>query len=407
MLVYRTQIVGVAAVFLVLLFFYSVSQYSSFSPTFSSRAPSTIPSSATGLLKDVYNQTLGFQKILAISLPSRTDHRDAFILSTAVTGIKGSFVDGVAGKDVLDKVLPPGDLKAFSSLGNRGSWRAHLNALQQVVDQDLTTALIMEDDVDWDIRVKSQLYEFAGAVNLLTQPLAHGNSEYADPTFPTPRKDLSGHMDIFPGPKLSTIPPKSSPYGDDWDVLWLGHCGARFPSMERDPTLPQGRALINDLTAPSQQHVYLGFGSDEILRTYPNHTRAVSHTAEVVCTLAYAVSQRAARQILYDVGLKALESPFDIMLRKYCDGLGERQVRKCYTAQPSYMAHHRAAGKASKGSDINDWEDKEKADEESATAYTFNVRLSTKMNLQKLVDGDTDYVDQWPDDKEGMNEITW
>ncbi|KAE9982698.1 hypothetical protein EG328_010691 [Venturia inaequalis] len=353
--------------------------------------------------------TLGFQKILAISLPSRTDHRDAFILSTVLTGIKGSFVDGVSGKDVLDKVLPPGDVNAFS-LGNRGSWRAHLNALQhpRVVDQDLTTALIMEDDVDWDIRVKSQLYEFAGAVNLLTQPLAHGNSEYADPTFPTPKEKSSIHTEVYPGPKLKTRPPKVSPYGDDWDVLWLGHCGARFPSMQQDPALPQGRALINDLTAPSQQHVFVGFGSDEILRAYPNHTRAISHTAEVVCTLAYAVSQRAARQILFDVGLRALENPFDIMLRKYCDGIGGRQVRKCYTAQPSYMAHHRAAGKASKSSDIHDWKgEEEEAAVESTNAYTFNVRLSTKMNMQKLVDGDTDYVDQWPDEREGMNKITW
>lgn len=83
-------------------------------------------------------------------------------------------------------------------------------------------------------------------------------------------------------------------------------------------------------------------------------------------------------------------------------------MRKCYTAQPSYMAHHRAAGKASKSSDINDWEgQEEKAEVESPNAYTFNVRLSTKMNMQKLVDGDTDYVDQWPDEKEGMNKITW
>jgi hypothetical protein len=263
------------------------------------------------------------------------------------------------------------------------------------VDQDLSTALIMEDDVDWDIRVKSQLYEFAGAVNLLAQPLAHGNSEYADPT------------ELFPGQNLSTVLSKHSPYGDNWDVLWLGHCGARFPSKEQDPALPRRRALINDPTAPSQQHIFVGFGSDEILRKYPNHTRAISHTAENVCTLAYAVSQRAARQILFDVGLRALENPFDIMLRNYCDGLGGRKVRNCYTAQPSYMAHHRAAGKASKSSDIHDWEGQEEADVENTNAYTFNVRWSTKMNLQKLVDGEKDFVDQWPDDREGMNKITW
>lgn len=62
-----------------------------------------------------------------------------------MTGIKGSFVDGVAGKDVLDKVLPPGDANAFS-LGNRGSWRAHLNALQQYVTS--RTGLLTDADFE-------------------------------------------------------------------------------------------------------------------------------------------------------------------------------------------------------------------------------------------------------------------
>lgn len=277
----------------------------------------------------------------------------------------------------------------------------------RVVDQNLATALVMEDDADWDIRIKSQFHEFAQAVNLLTQPLAHASSDYADPTFPTPSDGATDHKDLYPDHNLLTVPPKVSPYGDDWDVLWLGHCGVRFPSKEQDPALPRGRAIISDTTVPSQQHIYVGFGSDEILRTYPNHTRAVHHTAENVCTLAYAVSQRAARQILYDVGLKALENPFDIMLRKYCDGLNGRKVRNCYTAQPSYMEHHRAAGKASKGSDIHDLEGQEEGEVENTNPYTFNIRWSTMLNLQKLVDGDSDFVDQYPDDREGMNKITW
>jgi hypothetical protein len=55
---YRIQLVGILAIFLVFLFLFSVSQYSSFSPNFGSRVKSA-PASATPLLKDVYNQTLG------------------------------------------------------------------------------------------------------------------------------------------------------------------------------------------------------------------------------------------------------------------------------------------------------------------------------------------------------------
>lgn len=77
-----------------------------------------------------------FQKILVINLPSRTDHKDAFILSSALTGIKGTFVDGVDGKKVSDKALPPNYGEYVMGDGNRGSWRAHLNAIQQFVSQE-------------------------------------------------------------------------------------------------------------------------------------------------------------------------------------------------------------------------------------------------------------------------------
>jgi hypothetical protein len=78
-----------------------------------------------------------FQKIHVINLPSRTDHKDAFILSSALTGIKGTFVDGVDGRDVSDKALPPNHGEYVLSGGNKGSWRAHLNAIQQYVSSML------------------------------------------------------------------------------------------------------------------------------------------------------------------------------------------------------------------------------------------------------------------------------
>jgi hypothetical protein len=365
------------------------------------------------------NYSYQFQKILVINLPARTDHKDAFILSSAVTGIKGTFIDGIDGKDVSNKSLPHGDITL--SEGNKGSWRAHLNAIQQcvfeyltenrwrlikntrIVAQDLSSALIVEDDVDWDIHLKSQLYAFAGAVQVLTQPLASNNARYADPTFPTPSEGMDPE-EIHIGPNSlppATLAPHLSPYGDNWDMLWLGHCGTRFPDKERDRNLPRGRVLLADETVPASQHVSLQFGTDELVTRYANHTRAVHHTAEGVCSLAYAVTQRAARQILYDLGLKKLRGPFDIMLREYCDGLQGRKVRNCYTAQPQYFQHHRPIGYKSKNSDINGVGDGD--DEFNPNAHTFNIRWSTRMNMQRLVDGDTDFEDQWPDDAPATN----
>ena len=102
---------------------------------------------ASANLDDVLNSTLGvrlqfkaegpwltltkFQKVFAINLPARTDHRDALLLTSAVSGIEISWVDGVEGKDVSEKALPHTgkDINA----GNIGSWRAHMNALQELV----------------------------------------------------------------------------------------------------------------------------------------------------------------------------------------------------------------------------------------------------------------------------------
>lgn len=55
----------------------------------------------------IYNSTLGFEKIFAINLPERTDHRDELVLASSVTGIKVDFVSGIHGDVILDEVLPP------------------------------------------------------------------------------------------------------------------------------------------------------------------------------------------------------------------------------------------------------------------------------------------------------------
>ncbi|KAL9117819.1 MAG: hypothetical protein Q9187_005640 [Circinaria calcarea] len=80
------------------------------------------------LANHISNATLGFEKILAVSLPERTDHRDGLILASAVSNIKIEFVNGVQGGAVPEKALPPGEHKGLTP-STIGSWRAHLNAV--------------------------------------------------------------------------------------------------------------------------------------------------------------------------------------------------------------------------------------------------------------------------------------
>jgi GR25 family glycosyltransferase involved in LPS biosynthesis len=318
------------------------------------------------------------------------------ILIAALSGIQVIFSNGVSGQDVEDKALPP-DTSPDISTGAKGCWRAHMNAVKTVVEQNLSTALIIEDDIDWDIRIKSQLEDFAQAVRTLTTPKTDGLT-YADPTFPIPR-DGSDPTEITFSSLPPTLPSTVSPYGDNWDLLWLGHCGTSFPEKGRDDAVPQGRVIIfGDQTVPAKHHHFPGFGSDELTVHYPNHTRVIHHTAQPVCTFAYAVTQRAARQILFQMGVKSFYSPIDLMLAHYCDGRDGRKVRRCYTAQPQYFNHHRSAGKTQYYSEVRDLEKKI-----NRKPFTKNIRWSMRMNLEKLTDGETELDDQYPDEMPRKN----
>jgi len=59
---------------------------------------------------------------------------------------------------------------------------SHINAIRSILDNHLSSALIMEDDVDWDIRIKSQMIEFAKGVRSVSQiPLqSDQSSPYGD-----------------------------------------------------------------------------------------------------------------------------------------------------------------------------------------------------------------------------------
>ncbi|RMJ21494.1 glycosyltransferase family 25 protein [Aspergillus sp. HF37] len=150
---------------------------------------------------------LQFQRIYAINLPARTDRRDGLSLVSSLTGIQLDWVDGVDGHDVPDKALPyPASREAISN-ANIGSWRAHLNTLKDIVAGDQGSALILEDDVDWDIRIREQLQDFALTSRALHQPLASPPHSFAHPTLRDPPRTTDMPKDIDFDQLPPTIPP--------------------------------------------------------------------------------------------------------------------------------------------------------------------------------------------------------
>ncbi|KAK4152176.1 hypothetical protein C8A00DRAFT_44724 [Chaetomidium leptoderma] len=360
---------------------------------------------------EILNSTLGFQHIFAINLPSRTDRRDAMTLAAALTELGITWVDGVAGKDVLDKVLPGGSSSRHGGFtaGNKGSWRAHMDVLQRIIHENVTSALILEDDADWDVRLKTQMQVFAQAARAFTQPLN------GQPLAEQYRKHPHPEFAVHKLPQRIMLHPHLTPYGDDWDVLWLGHCGTEFPTTPAPNKPPPLRVTIpNDMTVPSPKHLkpHPFALQDAFAEQYPPHTRVVHASSGTTCTQAYAVSQQGARKLLWRFGLQTLTTGWDLMLRDWCDGLftgaadpdtaaaadagvdsgQSRGPPVCVTVQPPLFSHHYGKGAASDimapgGGFVN-----------SKKEMTPYVRVSVRLNMERLLEGQGGQ-EQWEEEE--------
>lgn len=315
------------------------------------------------------------------------------------------------------------------------------------MEQNLTTAFILEDDVDWDVRVRQNLQRFALASRVLssthdildTSPNLKNRVEYRTNT--ETEETAFQIIDTKKIPKtLPSLPLHSvykspifkqqysthmSPYGDPskWDILWIGHCGAGFP---RDPqarstsvkhhTVVSSSNLIlthpNDPTVPVGRHIkahpFQG-GPDALATAYPPHTRIYHRsTGGQLCTVGYAVSQRGARRLLHQFGIKGWNGIFDSEMGRWCAGedpemgpnfpksvAGEKKKeRVCLTSHPPIFAHHHPMqGESDIGGLGGGY----------ARKYeTKYLRYSVRMNLENLVQGkqERELVDQWPDEEE-------
>ncbi|KAH8736639.1 hypothetical protein BGZ61DRAFT_411456 [Ilyonectria robusta] len=347
---------------------------------------------ARGLLNDIGNHTLGFQQVFVVGLPERTDRRDAVTLNTALSGITFQFINGVLGDSISDKALPKEFKHKKISPGALGCWRAHMNALQEIVRNNISTALILEDDADWDVRLRRQLHDLALSSQALTQPLA-GQNSYADTSYQyrqPAKKSPDGIISLDFNNLPETSPVTFSPYGDEWDLLWLGHCGMQMPPA--DGSLPRGRVVSkDDETVPAKEYLLSYVKPYTLKDEYPDHTRVVHHAYEGICLLAYAVTQKGAQELLREIALKDPTTPVDILMRWFCNGERGRRHHNCLAIQPPIFNPHRTRGPKEDTSNIDSkwsgWWD---------TAETRMTRWSVRLNADKIIAGEK-MEDQFPD----------
>ena len=108
-------------------------------------------------------------------------------------------------------------------------------------------------------------------------------------------------------------------YGSDWDILWLGHCGAHSPSPS--PSHPNRVTIPDDITVPEPQHLKPhSLSAIDGLATFILCTRE-SCIARIARPAAWHThSQRVQGNCCTNSGSELFRG-YDFMLSDWCDGL--------------------------------------------------------------------------------------
>ncbi|KAB2574511.1 hypothetical protein BFW01_g4157 [Lasiodiplodia theobromae] len=353
------------------------------------------------------NATLGFDAILAVS-PRETWRSAGLQAAARRTNLS---ITIPAQRPPTDAEVAAFVARNPSHILNDGSakaWLGHLQVMQAA--RNYSSALIMEDDADWDVRIHEQAALVAEAVRNLTVP------------------------------RTET---REWPWGEDWDVLWLGHCGERLPYDEDDepgelieteevevvtekvvtvaapdegaeqtPAATEAQqqkekenleAKVKAPTSSTEEKMPLVDkkvkrlppgelpGEDDYITLYDptlpptigsydprmsgdsEDTRWVQHAAGPICTFAYAVTGTSVQRML--AMEHGNEQAFDLWLHTRCRN---RELR-CFTVNPEMFHHHIAAGLPS--SLVNEGQVGS-----GGKNYTENIMYSARCNWNKSDD---------------------
>ncbi|KAK9428140.1 hypothetical protein V1505DRAFT_402092 [Lipomyces doorenjongii] len=272
------------------------------------------------LAKHALNSSLGFGEIVYISMPDRTDRQDAMTLLASSFGIKLKLIPGVRGSEMSPKAMPDG-LYRKTRPSELGCWRAHVNAWRHLLDSDMDTLLIFEDDLDWNTNLKKTM-------ETLSLQMQNSKIRLSEP---------------------SDYELANAPYGLDWDVLDIGSCkDSGHPDFKDisqiwdDPDVPDiGVTKQNQLMYDSLHN--FGLTDADI-----GKKRLLAPAYLTVCTSAYAITRQGAERLLMAMSYIGFRNAVDTdMSRAFREG----RVRG-YMLTPPAISQFRIGG--SKDTDNRD-----------------------------------------------------
>ncbi|KAH8807897.1 hypothetical protein F5884DRAFT_881435 [Xylogone sp. PMI_703] len=205
-------------------------------------------------------------------------------LLATFTNLELQLEPGVNGSNIHENAKPQDS--GILRPEQLGCWRGHANAWRKVIEENIETAIIVEDDADWDVNIHDIFRE-------LSKQMRKGELRKERPS----REEM-----------------RRAPYGLDWDLLYIGSCWD-LPNEDNRPK----HQTYDDPFAPNSQEMS-GSYRNELegwgVKLAPNtRMRVLAPSWYSVCTIGYAVTRQGAQKLLYTVGNgEGLNSPIDLAM---------------------------------------------------------------------------------------------
>jgi len=194
--------------------------------------------------------------------------------------------------------------------------------LKFIIMNEWSTALILEDDADWDLNIKNQMLRLANGISTVV-----GN-----------KNDYH------------------SPYGTSWDILWLGHCSDPHTEVKSVTYYDNDTLAAEFLNPETAKHIIQG-------------ERQIQEFTSAVCTFGYAVTNKGAHKLL-DVYATGIDNPIDLILEEACTD----QTLHCIIVYPTIIGMYQP--QEAETSEVNAGN----AYKESNTNVTLMVHTKNVMN---------------------------
>ncbi|KAI9882124.1 MAG: hypothetical protein M1823_006131 [Watsoniomyces obsoletus] len=291
--------------------------------------------------EDVYNATLGFQRIFCISLPTRSDRQRSMQRLAQATDLDLVQHDGVPGESVLAQMID--EARPTVKPAQIGCWLAHVRLWKRIIRENLQTALVLEDDLDWDLNI---------------HPIAEQLS-----------RQMAASDLTFNGLPMPSSP---GPYALDWDVLYLGACydiprpnDTRARLAYFDPLGPAWEDVSEKNQATMRMWGIRGWNDSSSIRV-------IAPSTYPTCTMAYAVTAMGARKLLDNLGgRRGVAAPVDLSMI----GLLREGNLSAYTVVPPLFTPYRFGDE--RDSDIVQIV----RDEIYVPGWSENLRISTRRHI--------------------------